>query len=76
MRVWIVEDLDHGGVDVYAENTDITQVPWVERELGYLQNSPYEDEYNDFMAALDAGREACIEERVRATLENVRTLDG
>jgi hypothetical protein len=77
MKVWVVEDLDHGEVSIWSDDTDPTDIPLVKTELGYVDNDSYRELYEEFLDDLDAiiGRDsgsAEIEERVRVTLETVR----
>lgn len=77
MKVWIFDYFEYGDVSTYSEDTDVLALPAIATELSYLDNDAYRDEHDNFIADVNRARErgrgeACIEERLRLTLEEVR----
>jgi hypothetical protein len=75
-KVWVLEDFEHGETDVYSEDTDILELPFVKTELGYLDGG-YEDERDQFLADIQRAKErgygeAYIEERFGLELKDLR----
>jgi hypothetical protein len=67
----------YGEVDVYAEDTDVLEIPYVKEELGYLSDG-YEDEKDEFLRDVERAKtrgtgEATIEERLSLELVEVRS---
>jgi len=76
MKVWQVEDEDHGETYIYSEDTDILEVPFVKTELSYLVGG-YDDEREEFIASIENAKKrgrgsAHIEERLHVELVEVR----
>lgn len=77
MNVWLVHLESYGEVQVWSEDTDITETPSVKTELGYLEGG-YEDERAGFIddvkrAVAHGSGEASIEERLWVELVEVRS---
>lgn len=79
MKVFVVKHIDHGFVELYTLDTDLTKIKWINQELENLIPS-YQDERDEFLADLKklqaGGRVSCavIEERFIVSVEEV--IDG
>ena len=76
MRVWVLEDFEHGETDIYPEGTDVLEIPFVKDELSYLVGG-YEDERREFILdvvkAIEKGQgSATIEERFTIELKEMK----
>jgi hypothetical protein len=67
-------------VDVYSEDTNFLEIPFVKRELEYLvaYGDTYQDELDEFYADIERAKtrgtgEACIEELFRLELVSVKS---
>ena len=75
MKVWVLHHLDYGYTDVFAEDTDVLEIPAVKEELSWLTGG-YEDEREEFIEQIERikrqGRgSAHIEERFDIELQEV-----
>lgn len=52
MKVWLLHMDSYGEVDVFSEDTDVLEIPFVKEELSYLDGA-YEDERDDFIAEIE-----------------------
>ena len=76
MKVWLLHMESYGEVDVFSEDTDVLEIPFVKTELESLDGG-YEDERDDFIADVDRARNrgtgrATIEERFTIELTEVK----
>lgn len=76
MKVWVINDYEHGDVSVVGFDTDILEIEPVKTELSYLVGG-YEDERDEFIADVERMRKtgrgsAGIEERFSVELQEVR----
>ena len=74
MKVWVLRD-HYEEVTIYDGDIDVTQIPYVATELGYLgEDSEERDEFiGDVFEAMVRGRgEASIEERFSVSLVEAR----
>lgn len=76
MKVWKVTDHTSGEAAVYAEDTNILDIPVVSIELSYLSGG-YEDERDEFISDIANARiqgrgSAYIEERLNVELVDIR----